>query len=613
MGTAHDDEHAIDLEAEVVVEPRGPVALDDEPPAPTGRAVPGSGAGSGVFAKSRLRRYSSRGIAVSVPQDDPRRSGRPGFVLRLGSLPEPRAGEQQQPEGDQRDHAIGDVERCQVEQEDLCGCQRKQEQTALARLRQLRSDAVDEGSDAEDRPQHAQDDVTLRMQLGELDPTTGTHADDVDGQDREGVHREGGGAVAHRSPDGRLWPGATQRRQTDDDRAECRERLQRLDHGDGRGSDDEPAWWSDDPERDDAGTDDRDSGGDLERDRRDPIPTRDGKGTEPQADPQDRDRPCVDLERDRVRRDPTGDEDRGSSCEAATDDPACRKHGGQQDPGAQGAGVTERDRWRRHGAELRERKLDRGEVTARDRAEQQQHGGQRQIEGRSPRDISSSLRNEPVDEPADRAARQHRQEPDRQRGDEHENAGPQHDREARQDHRRAVHRDQEAEGTEPRSKATVPDDPHADGGAGKEERQCPAPRIEEREAARRHLTDGVQRGDGHAGEQEEDRRRGCAVGVPTPDSDPRQGNRLGGPGDRHRWSAELDRHRHGEGGDARSKREQTEQVPLAVPRHEEATDREMGGRDGDQEQAAVRDRVTTEHRKAGPHGKRDIPEEQRGR
>ena len=76
------DEDAPDLEAEVVVEPGRAVALDDEAasrgpgPALGGRAPPA--AGSGVFAKSRLRRYSSRGIGrywhpmtadVPYPQD----------------------------------------------------------------------------------------------------------------------------------------------------------------------------------------------------------------------------------------------------------------------------------------------------------------------------------------------------------------------------------------------------------------------------------------------------------------------------------------------------------------------------------------------------------------
>ena len=53
------DEHALDLEAEVVVQPGRAVALDDEPP---GRAGRSAGAGSGVLPKSRLRRYSSRGM-----------------------------------------------------------------------------------------------------------------------------------------------------------------------------------------------------------------------------------------------------------------------------------------------------------------------------------------------------------------------------------------------------------------------------------------------------------------------------------------------------------------------------------------------------------------------
>ena len=44
------------------------MALDDEAAAaPADPAIGAPGAGSGVFAKSRLRRYSSRGMGVSVP------------------------------------------------------------------------------------------------------------------------------------------------------------------------------------------------------------------------------------------------------------------------------------------------------------------------------------------------------------------------------------------------------------------------------------------------------------------------------------------------------------------------------------------------------------------
>ena len=58
------DEDARDLEPEVVVETGRAMALDDEAAGSDGPAAPGvrAGAGSGVFAKSRLRRYSSRGM-----------------------------------------------------------------------------------------------------------------------------------------------------------------------------------------------------------------------------------------------------------------------------------------------------------------------------------------------------------------------------------------------------------------------------------------------------------------------------------------------------------------------------------------------------------------------
>ena len=67
LGTAQLDEDAVDLEAEVVVEAGRAVALDDEPAAlDRRRGLPGSPAGSGVFAKSRLRWYCSSGIVASL-------------------------------------------------------------------------------------------------------------------------------------------------------------------------------------------------------------------------------------------------------------------------------------------------------------------------------------------------------------------------------------------------------------------------------------------------------------------------------------------------------------------------------------------------------------------
>ena len=62
-GPGHED--AGDLEAEVVMEPGGAVALDDETPGPDRACRAGRGCRCrlGVLAKSRLRRYSSRGMA----------------------------------------------------------------------------------------------------------------------------------------------------------------------------------------------------------------------------------------------------------------------------------------------------------------------------------------------------------------------------------------------------------------------------------------------------------------------------------------------------------------------------------------------------------------------
>ncbi len=52
------DEHAVDLEAQVVVQPRGSVPLHDEAPAPVRRVLT-IGGGSGVAEKSRLASYSA--------------------------------------------------------------------------------------------------------------------------------------------------------------------------------------------------------------------------------------------------------------------------------------------------------------------------------------------------------------------------------------------------------------------------------------------------------------------------------------------------------------------------------------------------------------------------
>ena len=66
------DQHAVDLEPQVVVQPPGPVPLHDEAQrAAAGGAGAGAPAGSGVRAKSRFRRYGDSGSDFPLPTPEP--------------------------------------------------------------------------------------------------------------------------------------------------------------------------------------------------------------------------------------------------------------------------------------------------------------------------------------------------------------------------------------------------------------------------------------------------------------------------------------------------------------------------------------------------------------
>ena len=85
-------------------------------------------------------------------------------------------------------------------------------------------------------------------------------------------------------------------------------------------------------------------------------------------------------------------------------------------------------------------------------------------------------------------------------------------------------------------------------------------------------------------------RGGTAVEVLPANPDPDKGHGLGGPGDRDDRRAELDGHRHRQGGQPGPGHQEPEQVAIPFRPQEPAADREVSQRHAGQERVRARPR-----------------------